>query len=164
MSADPFRILALAFSCAICITSCAVSDHRMGDHGAHSPAVQADSREAVRFPPMLYEHELANMRDHLSTLQQIQAALAKGEYDDASHLAEARLGLTSLPMHGAHEVAPYMPQPMQDLGTSMHRAASRFAVEATNASATGDVKPALAALSTLTAQCVACHAAYRLEK
>ena len=124
----------------------------------------ADNREVVRFPDMLYEHELANMRDHLATLQQIHAALAKGDYDAASHLAEQRLGLTSLPMHGAHEVAPYMPQPMQDIGTSMHRAASRFAVEATNASATGDVKPALAALSTLTAQCVACHAAYRLEK
>jgi len=82
----------------------------------------------------------------------------------ASHMAEERLGLTSLPLHGAHDVAPYMPQPMQEMGTEMHRAASRFAVEAANASATGDVKPALAALSTLTSKCVACHAAYRLVR
>lgn len=164
MNADRPRLRTLAALCALATTSCAMNDHAMGDRFAHSAPTQADTRETVRFPPMLYEHELANMRDHLATLQQIQAALAKGDYDGASHLAEQRLGLTSLPMHGAHEVAPYMPQPMQDIGTSMHRAASRFAVEATNASATGDVKPALAALSTLTAQCVACHAAYRLEK
>jgi cytochrome c556 len=112
---------------------------------------------------MLYDHTLANMRDHLATLQQLQAALARADYDTASHVAEERLGLTSLPAHGAHDVAPYMPQAMQEMGTAMHRAASRFAVEAANASATGDVKPALAALATLTAQCVACHAAYRLE-
>jgi hypothetical protein len=132
-------------------------------HEAHQHAA-ADAREAVRFPPMLYDHTLANMRDHLATLQRLQAALADGQYEKASHLAEERLGLTSLPLHGAHDVAPYMPQPMQEMGTEMHRAASRFAVESANASATGDVKPALAALSTLTAQCVACHAAYRLER
>jgi cytochrome c556 len=45
----------------------------------------------------------------------------------------------------------------------MHKAASRFAIEAANAGATGDAKPALAALGAVTAQCVACHAAYRLE-
>ena len=160
---SPFDPLCLAMVAVVALTGCASQDH--AGHAMHEHAAQpADTREVVRFPPMLYEHELANMRDHLATLQQVQAALAKGEYDAASQLAEQRLGLTSLPMHGAHEVAPYMPQPMQDIGTSMHRAASRFAVEATNASATGDVKPALAALSTLTAQCVACHAAYRLEK
>lgn len=136
------------------------ADHALhASHATESP----DTRQAVRFPPMLYDHTLANMRDHLATLQQVQAALASGDYDAAAHLAEERLGLTSFPAHGAHDVAPYMPQPMQDMGTAMHRAASRFAVEAANASATGDVKPALAALSTLTAQCVACHAAYRLE-
>jgi cytochrome c556 len=60
-------------------------------------------------------------------------------------------------------VAPYMPAGMQEAGTAMHKAASRFAIEAANAGATGDAKPALAALGAVTAQCVACHAAYRLE-
>jgi hypothetical protein len=104
------------------------------------------------------------MRDHLATLQRLQEALSAGRYEQAAELAESRLGLSSLALHGAHEVAPYMPQPMQEMGTAMHKAASRFALEAQNASATGDVKPALAALAQLTAQCVACHAAYRLER
>jgi cytochrome c556 len=165
---NPAR-LAGAILLVLLEAACAAGDHMdhlPADHALHASHMQPapDARQAVRFPPMLYDHTLANMRDHLSTLQAIQAALAKADYDAASHLAEERLGLTSLPAHGAHEVAPYMPQPMQEMGTAMHRAASRFAVEASNASATGDVKPALAALSTVTAQCVACHAAYRLEK
>jgi hypothetical protein len=150
-----FLMLSLA-ACA----SAEHAGHATNEHAQLSP----DPREAVRFPPALREHTLANMRDHLATLQKLQAALANGDYDSASHLAEERLGLTSLRLHGAHEVAPYMPRPMQEMGAAMHRAASRFAVEASNASATGEVKPALAALSMLTAQCVTCHDAYRLEK
>lgn len=132
-----------------------------GDLPHHAPP--ADTRQAVRFPSALREHTLANMRDHLVTLQRIQEALAQGAFDRAAELSEKRLGLSSLEMHGAHEVAKYMPQGMQDAGTGMHKAASRLALQATNASATGDLKAPLAALSELTAQCVACHAAYRLE-
>jgi len=89
--------------------------------------------------------------------------LSNGEFDEASRLAEHRLGLSSLGLHGAHEVAPYMPKGMQDIGMQMHRAASRFAVEVNTSAATGDMRPALAALAHVTAQCVACHAAYRLQ-
>ena len=56
-----------------------------------------------------------------------------------------------------------MPQAMQDIGTKMHRAASRFAVEAQNGSVSIDVRPALAALGAVMQQCVACHAVYRLH-
>lgn len=71
--------------------------------------------------------------------------------------------MSSLAMHGASEIAPRMPKEMQDIGTQMHRAASRFAVEAQNASVGNDVHPALAALGDVMRQCVACHAAYRLH-
>ena len=56
-----------------------------------------------------------------------------------------------------------MPQGMQDAGTAMHRAASRFAVIAQDAGATGDLKPVFAGLAEITAQCVGCHAGYRLK-
>jgi len=122
-----------------------------------------DGRQPVEFPPQLREHELANMRDHLSTLARIQAALSNNAIDEASNLAERRLGMSSFELHGAHEVAQYMPKGMQEIGTGMHRAASRFALEATSAGATGDIRPALAALAKVTQQCVSCHAAYRLK-
>jgi cytochrome c556 len=123
----------------------------------------ADTRQLVRFPDAMRLHTIANMRDHLHTLEQINAALATNAFESAASIAEQRLGLSSLDAHGAAHLAPYMPKPMQDIGTAMHRAASRFAVEAQNAGASNDVRPALAALSAVMNQCVACHAAYRLQ-
>jgi hypothetical protein len=135
----------------------------IGDPHGHAMAAVEDARAEVAFPAPLKEHTLANMRDHLLTLQRIQDALARGDFDAASQLAESRLGLSSLEAHGAHDVAKFMPQGMQEIGTGMHRAASRFAIEATNAGASGDMKAAIAALSAVTSQCVACHAGYRLK-
>lgn len=122
-----------------------------------------DGRELVRFPAPLREHTLASMRDHLLTLQRIQEALATDRYDAAAKLAEQRLGLSSFDLHQAHEVARYMPKGMAEAGTAMHRAASRFAVAAQTAGATGELRPALEALSQVTMACVSCHAGYRLH-
>lgn len=131
--------------------------------GQHPPPAAPDTRTPVRFPEPLRTHTLANMRDHLQALGQIQEALSTGAFDRASDLAEQRLGMSSLRMHGAHEVAKYMPQGMQQAGTAMHRSASQFALVAKDASVTGDLKPALAALARLNQTCVACHAGYRLR-
>ncbi|KAB2914154.1 MAG: hypothetical protein F9K29_15425 [Hyphomicrobiaceae bacterium] len=132
-------------------------------HGAHGAMSGSDTRQFVHFPDELREHTLANMRDHLLALQEIQEALARKQEDKAARIAEERLGMTSLKLHGAHEVAKYMPQGMQDVGSEMHRSASRLAIEAQNAAVTGDVRPALEALSQVTSQCVGCHAGYRLK-
>jgi hypothetical protein len=126
-------------------------------------AALADHRVDVKFPAELRTQTLANMRDHLLALQEMQAALASGRFDRAADVAEQRLGMSSLGMHGAHEVAQYMPQGMQDVGSAMHRSASRFARAALDASVTNDARPALAALAEVTGNCVACHAAYRLQ-
>jgi hypothetical protein len=132
------------------------------DHMDHGASV-ADTREFVTFPPELVEHTIANMRDHLLALQQIHEALARREPEKASKIAEERLGMSSLRLHGAAEVAKYMPQGMQDAGTAMHKAASRFAVEAQSAGVTGELKPALGSLGEVMAACVSCHAGYRLK-
>lgn len=138
-------------------------DHMPAASAKTSPVPTKDARQAVHFPKTLREHTLTNMRDHLLALQQIQEALAKAEYDRAGDIAEQRLGMSSLALHGAHEVAKYMPKGMQEAGSGMHRYASRFAVAAKDAGATGDLKPALEALSKVTAQCVVCHAGYRVK-
>ena len=139
----------------------AIAQHKHG-HDMSAPGAP-DVREFVKFPPMLIEETLANMRDHLQTLQEIQLHLGMGHTDVAAKLAEARLGMSSLGLHGAAEVSKYMPQGMQDAGTAMHHAASRFAVTAQEAGATGDLKPVFAGLGEITAQCVGCHAGYRLK-
>jgi len=131
-------------------------------HDSAAPG-QADTRRLVAFPESMRLHTITSMRDHLLALQEIDVALSKSDFDNASRIAEARLGMSSLELHGAAHLAPYMPQGMQDIGTQMHRAASRFAIEAQNASVGNDVRPAMAALGMVMQQCVACHAAYRLH-
>jgi len=126
-----------------------------------APAEAADSRQLVDMPAPMVQHMLSNMRDHLAALTEIQRALGAGEFQVASDVAERRIGLSSLEAHGASHMAPYMPKEMQDIGTQMHRAASQFALVAQEAGAVGNAGQAIGALSKVTEQCVACHAAYR---
>jgi len=128
-----------------------------------SAAQAADTRQAIEMPAPMREHMLANMRDHLAALGEIQAALAKGKFEQAANIAENRIGMSSLQGHGAAHMAPYMPKGMQDTGTAMHRAASRFARTTQEAAVTNDLPRTLGALADLTQQCVACHASYRLR-
>ena len=87
----------------------------------------ADSRQLVELPEMMRDHMLENMRDHLLALTEIQQYLALEEYEKASTVAENRLGMSSLGGHGASHMARFMPAAMQQIGTQMHKAASRFA-------------------------------------
>jgi cytochrome c556 len=120
-----------------------------------------DPRELVELPPMMQQHMLRNMRDHLAAITEIQQALSSGEFDRAADIAEMRIGMSSLASHGASHMAPYMPKAMRQIGTNMHRAASQFAKIAEESAVDGDVERAIGALSAVTAQCVACHAAFR---
>jgi len=125
-----------------------------------------DTRELVKLPAPMQEHMLGNMRDHLATLNAIIGDVANGKYDEAAKIAEVRLGMSSLSLHGAAHLAPFLPKPMQDIGTSMHHAASRLVIVLQDASITPtadamrDINRALYAVTTA---CEACHAAYRVR-
>ena len=84
-------------------------------------APSADTRQFVQFPEPMRLHTITSMRDHLLALQEINVALSKNEFDKAAAIAEQRLGMSSLELHGAAHIAPFMPQAMQDIGTQMHR-------------------------------------------
>jgi cytochrome c556 len=126
-------------------------------------AAADDARQRVEFPAMMQEHMLGNMRDHLAALHEIQVSLAARQYDRAADIAEQRLGMTSMAAHGASHMAAFMPKEMQEIGTAMHHAASRFALAATEPAAGEHLARTLDALAEVSAQCVACHAAYRLK-
>ena len=132
--------------------------------GSASPA--QDARELVRLPAPMQEHMLGNMRDHLVTLNGIIGDIAEGKLDAAAKLSEQRLGMSSLGFHDAAHMAPFMPKPMQDFGTSMHRAASRLAITLQDAS----VSPSLdtmadvnRGLNEVMTACTSCHASYRIR-
>lgn len=129
-------------------------------------AAAQDAREAVKLPPMMREHMLGNMRDHLSTLDRILGDVAESKFDDAAKIAESRLGMSSLTFHDAEHMAPFMPKPMQDMGTAMHRAASRLVIVLQDAAVTPNaesLRKVAGALHQVTTACTSCHAAYRLQ-
>jgi hypothetical protein len=118
---------------------------------------EQDVRSKVEMPAPMVAHMLANMRDHVASLNEIHLALAARDFDRAGQVAEQRLGVSSLAAHGAEHMAPYMPKPMQAIGTEMHRAATRFALAAQER----DLDKALVELAAITGRCVACHSSYR---
>ena len=120
---------------------------------------EEDPRERVRLPDKMQQHMLTNMRDHLAALNEILTSLRNGRLDEAADIAEQRLGMSSLQTHGANHMAEFMPPGMRRAGTSMHRAASRFALIAQE----GEVLAAYGALSEVTSACVACHSGYRIR-
>lgn len=169
---------AFAFICLLTVVAqptFSKSDEHSMDHAAHRAQIEAQASKKkgatptavlpmrVYFPYQLRDHTLSNMRDHLLALAEIQDQLARQRYDEAAEIAEQRLGMSSLKLHGAHQVAKYMPKGMQDAGTAMHRAASRFALTAQESAIDHDMGKSLAAVATLTKTCVACHAGYRLR-
>jgi len=118
-----------------------------------------DGRQLVAVPEMMQHHMMANMRDHLATINEILLDLGNDEMDKAADIAEQRLGMSSLSLHGASHMAQFMPEGMRIAGTNMHRAASRFALTAQE----GDPLPAYRMLAEITSACVACHSGYRIK-
>jgi hypothetical protein len=127
------------------------------------PVFADAGRQYVDLPDMMREHMLGNMRDHLLALEEITRHLANQKYDQAADIAENRLGMSSLESHGASHMGKFMPREMGAIGTSMHRAASRFALAARDAELEGGLNKAFSALSVVMQQCVACHSGYRVH-
>lgn len=105
--------------------------HHMA-HSQRDPA--ADPCQLVSLPTPIRHEMLASMRDHLKTLNAVIGYIADAKFDAASRLTETRLGMSSLPLHHAAALAPYLPAPMQQAGTRMHHAASRLAIALEDAS------------------------------
>ena len=120
---------------------------------------EEDNRQFVKLPEMMQNHMMANMRHHLETINSILHLMANKQLDKAADIAEKNLGMTSLKSHNASHMAKFMPKGMQQTGTSMHKAASRFALRAQE----GDFAEAYKVLGEVTSACVACHAAYRIR-
>ncbi len=118
-----------------------------------------DNRVMVDFPDGVRQSMLDLMRHHLSSLQEVQQALAESNFNRAAEIAEFRLGVSSVGPRNARQRA-YMPPPMQYLGGEMHRASSRLALAAKEA----DMRKALEGLSEVTGICVGCHATFRAKR
>ena len=126
---------------------------------SNSSVAENDSRQIVKFPEMMQQHMLANMRDHLEAINEILLYIGNDELDKAAEVAEKRLGMSAMDLHGAKHQAKLMPEGMRKSGSRMHHAASRFALKAEE----GEPLAAYKSLQEITNACVACHAAYRVN-
>jgi len=100
--------------------SAGAQDHQ---HKMTEPtAGQADARQLVKLPEPMRLHTITSMRDHLLALQEIDVALSQNGFDKAASIAEQRLGMSSLELHGAAHIAPFMPQGMQAWNAGAHEA------------------------------------------
>lgn len=125
----------------------------------NSAMADEDARQLVELPEMMQRHMMSNMRDHLAAINQILIHMANDQPEQAAEVAESRLGMTSLESHDASHMAKFMPEGMRQAGSSMHRAASRFALKAQE----GERLPAYSALAEVTSACMACHSNYRIR-
>lgn len=143
----------------------------VSDAAGASPA-----RTAVALPPMLHDQFLANMRDHLSAISEIQAALAEGDFGKAAEISRRRLGLGAassaacrMPGEAGASgsdnsmLSKFMPEAMHRTGFKMHSAADQFAEDAEKAAPARDYRMAMESLSRVTKQCVACHSSFKLS-
>ena len=133
---------------------------------ADLPPMQHGQRTEIGFPPVMRDHFLANMRDHLAAVSETQAALAGGNFELGAKPATERLGVKAQSamacnpaMSRMSGMAQYMPDGMRAAGRAMHHAADQFAIDAK----AKDYRAAITSLSRVTHACVVCHAQYRIR-
>ncbi|MDX2506949.1 MAG: hypothetical protein QNL62_21085 [Gammaproteobacteria bacterium] len=127
------------------------------------PVIANADRQSAELPSHVSRQLMSNMRDHLEVLEEITLLLSEDKYVEAADTAEKNLGMTSVEIHYQKFIGKYMPKGMRNIGRQMHEAASDFALSAREAEKDGSVNRAIAALSQVMKQCVACHNAYRAE-
>jgi cytochrome c556 len=128
------------------------------------PVTAMAGSEQVEMPEFAEKHLMKLMRGHLGALQGITQLLSQHKYEKAADLAEERLGMSSVEIHFEKYVGKYMPKDMRAHAEGMHEAATRFAADARIAAKGGELDKALASMSIVIKQCVACHSAYRVRQ
>ncbi|RLA24007.1 MAG: hypothetical protein DRQ61_02195 [Gammaproteobacteria bacterium] len=118
----------------------------------------SDGRTAILLDEGERALVLSEMRAFLATAQQITAAITNDDLETVATSARA-VG------HAAQQAVPgtlmgKLPMPFKRMGMDTH---TKFDELAADAEQLGDGNHALGQLSTLMQNCVACHAAYRIE-
>ena len=117
-----------------------------------------DGRQAIQLNPSEKDLVLSEMRSFLNGLQQISSGISDDDFKLVSEQARL-LG------YAAQEAVPTslmgkLPMAFKKLGFDTHK---KFDLLAMDAEELQDKEHTLKQMSTLMSNCVACHAAYRIE-
>jgi len=113
-----------------------------------------DERISLNLPPEKKLHQLANMRSHLEAIQSIVGFLTKGEFDQASHIAHSKLGLTE---EMARMCRSFGNEEFTKIGLAFHKSGDNLS----EVLKSNDMNKSLQALENTLGYCVHCHATYR---
>ncbi|MBI3581293.1 MAG: cytochrome c [Nitrospinae bacterium] len=115
---------------------------------------QKDGRTSLNNPPMMREHHLSIMREHLEAVTEITGLVSTGDYDKASRTAAEKIGLTPEMRRMCDMMGD---KQFRAMGIAFHQSADRLSEVLKKK----DPTAALAALHETLNLCVACHASYR---
>lgn len=124
---------------------------------APAETATADTRTPVPLLPMMAEHQKAEMREHLATVQAIVAALAKDDFAGVAKAAQA-IGYSDEEAQECRHLGAGAPGFFQ-VALDFHRAADGIGAAAQKK----DRAAVLAALDATLSRCVGCHAAFRQQ-
>ena len=121
-------------------------------HAMHESII--DTRISLNLSPEMKQHQLSIMRSHVESVQSIVGLISIGDFDQASKVAHAKLGLT-------HEMKQmcgmFGNEQFEKLGLAFHKSGDELG----NALQTKDVSKSLQALHDTMGYCVQCHATFR---
>lgn len=118
-----------------------------------------DTRQRIVLPAVGRDKILSEMRVMLQSLGGVLHGLAANDLPAAEKAARVSGIQTAADVDP--EIKQRLPRPFLQLGMQTHQAFDRVADQI---KAGGSRDQALGALAALTANCLACHAAYRLEE
>lgn len=127
----------------------AAMDHEM----KHNNPI-TDERISLNLSPMVKQHQLANMRNHVDAVRRIIAAISKDDFDGASKIASQELGLTEEMEQMCNR---FENQDFREMGLAFHESGDQLA----KMLKTGNVQESLQALNVTMGHCVSCHATFR---
>lgn len=120
----------------------------------HHEMGSTDQRISLGLSPEMKQHQLSNMREHLTAVQSIIRLISENKFEDASGIAHARLGLTP---EMQKMCSMFGNERFMELGFAFHRSGDELG----EALKTRNMQASLRALDKTMGYCAECHAAFR---
>jgi cytochrome c556 len=121
------------------------------------PPTSMDQRSPLPLPAMMAEHQKQNMREHLTAIQGIVAAIARDDMDGVAKAA-SRIGFSEAMGQMCEHMGAAAPG-FTERALDFHHTADTIG----DAARRGDRPAVLTALDRTLQACVGCHATYRQE-
>ena len=149
-----FLLIVLASIGLVGVSHTQAEDGPMSMEHHHQNMSTLDTRTSLGVTGPMKEHQLANMRSHVDAITRIVGLISEGNFEDASLIAHAKLGLTPemQMMCGMFDNVDF-----ERAGRAFHQSGDALG----DALQTRNVNTSLRALNTTMQHCVSCHATYR---